>query len=96
MTNKDEYIDYLHERIQFLETELEASEKTVLELKQELDQARKRPRGRNTEALYRGIVEKLEEEARKREEHGEKVGKANEAIERMQYKINNVYFPDRD
>jgi hypothetical protein len=34
-----EYIDYLHQRIQFLEQELEDSEKTVLELKQEQNQA---------------------------------------------------------
>lgn len=39
-----EYIDYLHQRIQFLEQELEDSEKTVLELKQEQNQARELPR----------------------------------------------------
>lgn len=33
------YIDYLHQRIQFLEQELEESEKTVLELKQEQNEA---------------------------------------------------------
>jgi chromosome segregation ATPase len=38
-----EYIDYLHQRIQFLEQELEDSEKTVLELKQEQNQARELP-----------------------------------------------------
>jgi hypothetical protein len=31
----DQYIDYLHDRIQFLQTELEAAEETVLELEQE-------------------------------------------------------------
>ncbi|WP_313694141.1 hypothetical protein [Halorarum halobium] len=31
-----EYIDYLHDRIQFLQQELEESEKTVLELRQEI------------------------------------------------------------
>lgn len=38
-----EYIDYLHQRIQFLEQELEDSEKTVLELKQEQNQAPELP-----------------------------------------------------
>jgi len=32
---KDEYIDHLHDRIQFLEQELRKSEQTVLELRQE-------------------------------------------------------------
>lgn len=38
-----EYINYLHQRIQFLEQELEDSEKTVLELKQEQSQAPELP-----------------------------------------------------
>jgi len=38
-----EYIDYLHQRIQFLEQELEDSEKTVLELKQEQNQPQELP-----------------------------------------------------
>ena len=38
-----EYIDYLHQRIQFLEQELQDSEKTVLELKQEQNQAPELP-----------------------------------------------------
>ncbi|WP_336327596.1 hypothetical protein [Halovenus sp. HT40] len=45
-----EYIDYLHQRIQFLEQELEDSEKTVLELKQEQNQAPELP-GVNIEEI---------------------------------------------
>jgi hypothetical protein len=37
---KDEYIDHLHDRIQFLEQELRKSEQTVLELRQEQRDAR--------------------------------------------------------
>lgn len=99
--DKDEYIDFLHDRIQFLEEELEASEKTVLELKQELDRKKKIvkaaggiPRGREPEQFYRRIIDRIEEEARKRERRGEKVDKANEAIERMRHKVDNVWFED--
>jgi hypothetical protein len=35
---KDEYIDFLHNRIQFLEQELKESEQTVLELRQQQNQ----------------------------------------------------------
>jgi vacuolar-type H+-ATPase subunit H len=35
---KDEYIDFLHDRIQFLEQELKESEQTVLELRQQQNQ----------------------------------------------------------
>ena len=37
---KDEYIDHLHDRIQFLEQELRKSEQTVLELRQEQNEAK--------------------------------------------------------
>lgn len=37
---KDEYIDHLHDRIQFLEQELRKSEQTVLELRQEQNKAK--------------------------------------------------------
>jgi CHASE3 domain sensor protein len=37
--DKDDYIDFLHQRIMYLEEELEDSEETVLELKQEMNES---------------------------------------------------------
>ena len=49
----EEYIDFLHDRIQFLEEELRKSEETVLELRQEQKQS-------NPEAGLEEIIDELE------------------------------------
>lgn len=78
---KDQYIDFLLERVEWLEQELEASEKEKLDLKRELDQARNQRDKMRMVMELKKLVERMEEIGVS-DEHRKKVEKDREFIDR--------------
>lgn len=89
---KDEYIDYLHNRIQFLEEEVTKSHETILELREDVpDTVESRGVLGDLDSSLAGLQNSMEEDLEKLESASKTLKENEEPDERTQELIEESF-----